>query len=64
MNDDPGALADVLVVAAFVGILKPAPAAHVVDEDDIEIGAAVLDVLDHLLERITSRLSPLRPSSA
>jgi hypothetical protein len=49
---DSGAAADVLVVGALVGILKPAPAADVVDQDDLEVGLAGLDVLDQLLQRL------------
>ena len=36
---DAGAAAEVLVVGALVGVLEPAPAADVVDEDRAEIGA-------------------------
>ena len=49
---DSGASADVFVVGALVGILKPAPAADVVDQDDLEIGFAQLHVLDQLLQRL------------
>jgi hypothetical protein len=49
---NPGAAADVLVVRAFVGVLESAPAADVVDEDDLEIGLARLHVGDQLLERL------------
>jgi hypothetical protein len=31
-------------MGAFVGILEAAPAAHVIDENDLEIGYAGLDV--------------------
>jgi hypothetical protein len=41
---DAGAAADVLVVRALVGILKSPPAADVVDQDDLEVGTAVLNV--------------------
>ena len=38
VDGDAGALADVLVVGAFVGVLEPAPAADVVDQDRLEVG--------------------------
>ena len=38
LNADAGALADVFVVGALIGVLKPAPAADVVDQDGREIG--------------------------
>ena len=41
---DARVAADVLVVGALVGVLEPAPAADVVDQDDLEVGAAALDV--------------------
>jgi len=47
---NPGAAADVLVVGAFVRVLEATPAAHVVDENDLEIGRARLHVGDQLLE--------------
>ena len=39
LHADAGALADVFVIGALVRILKPAPAADVVDEDGREIGS-------------------------
>src|SRR5205823_2632079 len=48
---DPGVPAQVFVVAAPVDVLKPAPSAHVVDEDDREIDLAPLHIIDQLLER-------------
>ena len=47
---DAGAAADVLVVRTLVGVLKPAPSADVVDQDDLEVGAAVLNVGDQALQ--------------
>ncbi len=44
-------MADVFVVGALVGVLEPAPAADVVDQDDLEVGVACLDVVDQLLQR-------------
>ena len=47
---DAGAAADVLVVRTLVGVLKPAPSADVVDQDDLEVGPAVLNVGDQALQ--------------
>ena len=45
VNDlDAGLLAAVLVVGALVGILEPAPPAHVVNKDELEIGVLRPDV--------------------
>jgi len=54
LDADAGALADVLVVGAFVGILESPPAAHVVDQDGLEVSAARLHVIDELLQRIAA----------
>ena len=54
LDADPRTLANVLVVGALVGILKPTPAAHVVDEDHREVGIAALDIVDELLERVSA----------
>ncbi len=54
MHRDAGALADVFVIGAFVGVLEPTPAADVVDQDDLEIGAAPLDVGDEPRQRIAA----------
>ena len=51
VDGDAGALADVLVIGALVGILEAAPAADVVDEDGREVGPAGLNVIDQALER-------------
>ena len=48
---DSSAAADVFVVGALVGVLKPAPAAYVIDEDDLEVGRPRFDILDQLLQR-------------
>jgi hypothetical protein len=42
--------ADVLVVGTLVGILKPAPAADVVDEDRFKLRVAAPGVVDHLFQ--------------
>src|SRR5580704_14399751 len=52
MDFNAGATADVFVVGALVRILKPAPAADVINEDDREIRAPRQDVIDQLLERV------------
>ena len=44
--------ADELVVAGLVGVLGPAPAADVADEDRLEVGAT-LDVVDEALEGVS-----------
>ena len=51
---DTRAPADVFVVGALVGVLKASPAANVVHQDDFEIGEATFDVLDQLLQGLTS----------
>ncbi len=48
------ATADVFVVGGFIGILKPAPPAHVIDQDDLKIGGAVLHILDQLLQGLAA----------
>ena len=54
LDGDAGALADVLVVGALVGILESAPAADVVDEDGREIGFPALHVLDQPLQGVAA----------
>ena len=49
-----GAAADVLVIGALVSVLKPTPAAHVIDQDDLEVRVARFDVLDQLLQRLAT----------
>ena len=51
---DAGAAADVLVVRAFVGILKAAPAADVVDQDRVEVRLAGLDIAQQPLQGFTA----------
>ena len=51
---DPRTLADVLVVGALVGVLEPAPAAYVVDQDGRIVGMPRLHVLDHRPQRVSS----------
>ena len=49
--DDPdaGAAAKVLVVGAFIGILKPTPPADVIDQYGGKIGVAGLHVVQQIL---------------
>ena len=47
---DPCVAAGELVRCALVGVLEPAPAAYVVDEDGVEIDVALLDVMQQLLK--------------
>src|SRR5262249_6606239 len=51
---DAGALAQVLVVGALVGVLEAAPAADVVDQDGPVVGATGLHVVDHLPQRVAA----------
>src|SRR6202007_1081347 len=53
MHFNLGSSADVLVISAFVCILKTSPTANVVYQNRIEIGVAALHVLNQLLQRIT-----------
>ena len=39
-----------LMVGALIGILKPTPAAHVIDEDGLEVGLAGFDLGHQFLE--------------
>lgn len=48
---DARATADVFVIGALIGVLESAPAADVIDQNDLEVRAACLDVLDQLLQR-------------
>ena len=54
VDDDPGLLADELVVGAFVCVLKSAPAAHVVDEDGREVCTTRPHVVDQSLQRVAA----------
>ena len=63
VHGDAGALADVLVVGALVGVLEAAPAADVIDQHHLEVGAAALDVGDRPLQLVEA-LQPVLPSSA
>src|SRR6202040_3105208 len=52
MHTDPGAPADVFVIGAFVDVLKPTPAAHVVDQDCREVGGVVLNIGNQSLQGV------------
>ena len=43
-----------LVIGALVGILKPAPAADVIDEDRLEVGLAGLNLGHQVLQRLAA----------
>ena len=45
---------DVLVISTLVCILKPPPTAHVINKDAREIAASLLNVGNHLAERIAA----------
>lgn len=49
-----GALADIFVIGALVGILKPAPSADVVDQNGRKIRPLAFNVCDQLLQRIAA----------
>src|SRR3546814_5248522 len=51
LNGDPRFPADELVVGALICVLKPAPAAHVIDQDRLEVGLTASHVGDELLKR-------------
>ena len=48
---DTFALADVFVISRLVRILEATPAADVIDQDQVEVGVAGLDIGDELLQR-------------
>ena len=52
MDLHPRLTAEIFIIGTFVGILEPAPPAHVIDEDTGKASAAALHVPDHLRERI------------
>jgi len=54
MNSDACPRANVLVICAFIGILKPSPSAHIIDQDCLEIGSAGLHFLHERLEALTA----------
>src|SRR4051794_10086917 len=44
-----------LIVGAFIDVLKASPAAHVINEDAIEVCLSELDVINQLLKALASR---------
>jgi hypothetical protein len=50
MNRDSGAATDVFIIGAFIGILKSAPPADVMQEDGGEFDLTAFDVPDHLVQ--------------
>jgi hypothetical protein len=46
VDADAGSFADVLVVSAFISVLKSTPTAHIVDEYCSEVRLSALDVID------------------
>src|SRR5260221_1978994 len=54
VNSDSRSRAKVLVICAFVGILKPSPAADVVDQDCLEVGSPRLHFQHKRLQSITA----------
>ena len=47
---NPAFAADELIVGAFVGILKTAPSADIIDQDHLEVGVTGADVRDQFLK--------------
>src|SRR5258708_26438569 len=54
MHRNVRASTDVLIICTFVRVLKPSPATHIVDNNRAEISSPGLDILDQLLERIST----------
>ncbi len=54
MDPNAGTGADVLVIGALVGVLKPAPATDVVDEDCPDVGMPGLDLGHQVLQRLAA----------
>lgn len=50
MHCNASASADVFIISTLISVLESAPAADVVHEDSLEVGAPGGDVIDHLLE--------------
>jgi hypothetical protein len=50
MDVYPCAPAEMFIIAAFVGVLETAPAAHVINEHRLEVRTSSLDIGDELLE--------------
>ena len=54
VNTDARPRANVLVICTLIGILKPSPAADVVDQDCLEIGGAGLHFQHERFQAITA----------
>ena len=54
VNADPGARADMLVIRPFISILKPAPAADIIDQNGLEIRLAGSDLGHQVLQRLAA----------
>jgi hypothetical protein len=52
LHRNADALTEIFVVCALVRILKPAPAADVVDKNGLEVGLASFDIPDELLKSV------------
>jgi hypothetical protein len=52
MNRDASPAADVFVIGALIRILKPSPTADIIDKDTREVRHPILNIADHLSERI------------
>jgi hypothetical protein len=55
----PSALADELIMCGFVNVLKPAPAAHVIDKND-----TVLRLVDDITKQLSEAGAVSQPQSA
>ena len=62
VDADPGARADMLVVGPFISILKPAPAADVIDQNSLEIRLAGSDFGHQVLQRLATVQPQPRPT--
>jgi hypothetical protein len=54
VDADPGTRADMLVVGPFIGILKTAPTADVIDQNGLEIRLACSDLGHQVLQRFAA----------
>jgi len=54
VDGDARTLADVFIVAAFVGVLKTTPAADIVGEDRLELSLAGFNLGDHPTEALAA----------
>jgi len=57
MNTDPSPFADELVICTLIDILKPAPAANVIDKNAIKICVPGLNVINQRLEAVSPTYS-------